>query len=163
MWCIKTHGETYYVEHVDASMPWSTKQTPDNPSTKGSIKFKNCYCSIDEDNVALIRPLTDIDKARIRAKQKGHTRIIFSAHWHTKVTDFFKTHGIKIAPIKRIAGSCGSSYYLTDILKQAEATFTLLSLKSELRILKENEVYWKAYDDDGLRNSLDADIYDDDM
>jgi hypothetical protein len=42
MWVIKTKGNTYYVEHVDidAGVGFSTKETPDNPHTKGSLKFK---------------------------------------------------------------------------------------------------------------------------
>lgn len=42
MWVIKAKGETYYVDHVDmeSGIGFSTKETPDNPSTKGSIKFK---------------------------------------------------------------------------------------------------------------------------
>jgi len=42
MWVIKAKGQTYYVDHVDmeSRIGFSTKETPDNPSTKGSIKFK---------------------------------------------------------------------------------------------------------------------------
>lgn len=40
-WVIKTKGETFYVKHVECNAPWSTKETPDNPSTKGSLKVKN--------------------------------------------------------------------------------------------------------------------------
>lgn len=42
MWVIKHKGETYYVDHVDVSegVGFSTKETPDNPHTKGSLKFK---------------------------------------------------------------------------------------------------------------------------
>lgn len=42
MWVIKCKGETYYVNHVDVkpNVGFSTKETPDNPHTKGSIKFK---------------------------------------------------------------------------------------------------------------------------
>jgi hypothetical protein len=42
MWVIKAKGETYYVHHVDveAGIGFSTKETPDNPHTKGSLKFK---------------------------------------------------------------------------------------------------------------------------
>lgn len=42
MWVIKTKGQTYYVDHidVDAGIGFSTKETPDNPNTKGSLKFK---------------------------------------------------------------------------------------------------------------------------
>jgi len=42
MWVIKCKGETHYVHHVnvDKGVGFSTKETPDNPHTKGSIKFK---------------------------------------------------------------------------------------------------------------------------
>lgn len=42
MWTIKHKGETYYVNHVDVSpgVGFSTKETPENPHTKGSLKFR---------------------------------------------------------------------------------------------------------------------------
>lgn len=42
MWVIKAKGETHYVNHVDieAGIGFSTKETPDNPHTKGSIKVR---------------------------------------------------------------------------------------------------------------------------
>ncbi len=42
MWVIKVKGETYYVNHVDVSsgIGFSTKETPDNTHTKGSLSFK---------------------------------------------------------------------------------------------------------------------------
>ena len=49
MWVLKTRGETYYIHHLDSDIPFSTKETPDNPHTKGSIKFKNCFLTIDDD------------------------------------------------------------------------------------------------------------------
>lgn len=54
MWIIKTKGETHYINHLTADCPWSTKETPDNPSTKGSLKFKNCRITIDENLEATI-------------------------------------------------------------------------------------------------------------
>lgn len=54
MWVIKAKGQTYYVHHVDVDCPFSTKETPDNPHTKGSLKFKNCVLTIDDDNNARI-------------------------------------------------------------------------------------------------------------
>lgn len=55
MWVIKAKGLTHYVNHVDViDVPFSTKETPDNPSTKGSIKFKRCFLEISEQNVATI-------------------------------------------------------------------------------------------------------------
>lgn len=55
MWVVKTRGQTFYVDHVVSSASWSTKETPDNPSTKGSIKFKNMFLEIDAENTAFIR------------------------------------------------------------------------------------------------------------
>lgn len=53
MWVLKVKGQTYYVEHVDAHIGFSTKETPDNAHTKGSIKFKKCSVEIT-DGVATI-------------------------------------------------------------------------------------------------------------
>jgi len=41
-WVIKHKGQTYYVDHVDVTngASWSTKETPNNDHTKGSIRFK---------------------------------------------------------------------------------------------------------------------------
>ena len=54
MWVIKCRGDTYYVHHVDVSpgVGFSTKETPDNPHTKGSIKIKG-YLTLEqsEDNI----------------------------------------------------------------------------------------------------------------
>jgi hypothetical protein len=51
---IKAKGETYYVNHVTANAPWSTKETPNNPATKGSLKFKNVTVVIDDKNEATL-------------------------------------------------------------------------------------------------------------
>jgi hypothetical protein len=42
MWVIKHKGVTHYVNHVivDEGVGFSTKETPNNPHTKGSIKIK---------------------------------------------------------------------------------------------------------------------------
>lgn len=54
MWVLKTKGETHYVNHVIAKVGWTTKETPDNSHTKGSLKFKNVDVEIDENNEATI-------------------------------------------------------------------------------------------------------------
>lgn len=54
MWVLKTKGTTYYVHSVTCTVPWSTKQTPDNPHTKGAIKLKHCILNIDEGGHAMI-------------------------------------------------------------------------------------------------------------
>lgn len=52
-WVLKIKGKSYYVNHVICNKGWETKETPDNPSTKGSIKIKNCDVII-ENGVAKI-------------------------------------------------------------------------------------------------------------
>lgn len=45
MWTLKIKGESHYVTHVTVkpNVGFSTKETPDNPHTKGAIKMKaNC-------------------------------------------------------------------------------------------------------------------------
>ena len=56
-WVIKAKGQTFYVNHVTANMPWSTKETPDNDHTKGAIKFKHARLTIDCDNCATLESL----------------------------------------------------------------------------------------------------------
>ena len=55
MWVIKVKGITHYVDHVDvdSGIGFSTKETPDNPHTKGSLKFKGKIkiTKSDDDNV----------------------------------------------------------------------------------------------------------------
>ena len=48
MWVLKVKGQTHYVNHVECNLPWSTKETPDNPHTKGAIKIKNASFVIEE-------------------------------------------------------------------------------------------------------------------
>lgn len=57
MWVIKCRGDTHYVNHVDVSpgVGFSTKETPDNPSTKGSIKFKANLNIVDENNIKIAK------------------------------------------------------------------------------------------------------------
>ena len=66
MWVLKFHGETYYVDHVDCQVPWSTKETPDNSHTKGSIKVKDVLLQIDEENCAKLTKLSFVDKIRLK-------------------------------------------------------------------------------------------------
>lgn len=57
MWVLKTKGETFYVDHLDARIGFSTKETPDNPHTKGSLKFRGRLTieTIDDKVLALIQ------------------------------------------------------------------------------------------------------------
>ena len=40
MWTLKHKGQTYYIHHMESLIGFSTKETPDNQHTKGSLKFK---------------------------------------------------------------------------------------------------------------------------
>lgn len=54
MWVIKTKGKTFYVNHVTSLVPWSTKETPDHPSTKGALRVKKCRVAIDAEGHATL-------------------------------------------------------------------------------------------------------------
>ncbi len=60
MWVIKAKGETYYVHHVDvdSGIGFSTKETPNNSHTKGSIKFRGKLdiTEVEEESIARIYP-----------------------------------------------------------------------------------------------------------
>lgn len=58
MWVIKCRGDTHYVHHVvvEPGVGFSTKETPNNTHTKGSIKFKaNLVLETDENNQTIAR------------------------------------------------------------------------------------------------------------
>lgn len=55
MWVVKAKGKTYYVNHVDCETPWTTRENPDHPSTKGSIRVKRGAIHIDVAGNALIK------------------------------------------------------------------------------------------------------------
>ena len=57
MWVVKCRGDTYYVNHVEVSpgVGFSTKETPDNPHTKGSIKFKANLMIEEENNIIIAK------------------------------------------------------------------------------------------------------------
>jgi hypothetical protein len=151
MWVLKFHGETYYVNHVECNVPWSTKETPDNNHTKGSIKVKEVLLTIDENNEAKLTNLTIYDKFRLRNKKLGITRIMFRPH--SDMHKALQNNEFKHSPFKTISAPCTTSYIICDMLKKEEVTFASLKYDS-FRILKENEHYYKQYDetkDDRIR------------
>ena len=54
-WIVKVKGQTYYVHHmdIDKGIGFSTRETPDNPSTKASLRIKG-RVRIDKDGNAFI-------------------------------------------------------------------------------------------------------------
>lgn len=141
-WVIKAKGTTYYVDHVDCKCPWSTKETPENSHTKGSIKIKDCLLVITDDNTATITPITDDDLRRLRNEKRGITRIIFK--YASEIHNALKNNEFKHSPFKNVTGECGTSYVVCDLLDKVEVTFA--ALKYQFRILASNEGYYKAYD-----------------
>ena len=150
MWVLKFHGETLYVDHVDCTVPWSTKETPDNSRTKGSIKVKDVLLQIDDDNCATLSKLSFVDKIRLRNQKLGITRIIVKEgadHW--KFKEALKKFEINHGPIKGIGGACTNTFYMADILDKAQFSMLALAMSdcASFRILNPNEGYYKYYDD----------------
>ncbi len=144
MWVLKFHGETYYVNHVDAKLPWTTKETPDNSHTKGSIKFKNVLVTINEQNEATLSELSLFDRIRLRNQKLGITRIMFRPH--SAVHKSLQNNEVKHSPFKNIRGACSSGFVICDILKKEEMTYLALKHANEFRILMPNESYYQEYD-----------------
>lgn len=158
MWVVKTHGKTFYVNHVTADMPWSTKETPSNFHTKGSIKFRECLLVIDENNEATLSKLTAIDRIRLRNRRLGITRIIF--RYGSPMHAALKNNEFKHSPFKNVSGGCGTNFVVCDLLKKEEATFA--AIKYDFRILAANEAYYRAYDAPGTYIDDDEIGYNDD-
>lgn len=148
MWVVKAKGKTYYVNHFTSTIPFSTKETPDNSHTKGSIKIKECLLTIDSDNNATASILHLHDKMRLRNQELGITRIIFSGNFDKII----KEENIKHSPFKTMHGSCGTRHIVCDLLDEKQLMW--LSLKYDtkklFRVLQSNEEYYRAYDDPKL-------------
>jgi len=157
MWVLKTAGETFYVNHVDCEIPWSTKETPDNSHTKGSIKVKNVLLTIDDDNSASLKELNIYDKFRLRNQKLGITRIIFN--WGGTIHKALVQNEFKHSTFKNVEGGCGTSFVICDLLKKEQATFAALKYPNSFRILAPNETYYKFYDS---KEKWIEEIYEDD-
>ncbi len=153
MWVVKAKGESYYVEHVVCSVPWSTKETPNNSHTKGSIKLKNCLITIDDDNVATITELTLEDKLRLVKREA--IRIITSSG--SQLKNILLTKNIKHSKIQTFGGGCSTVWYVCDILVPSHYTMLSLMLPN-VRQLMANENYYKWYDN---RGGYELDLLDD--
>jgi len=143
MWVLKFHGETLYVNHVDCQLPWSTKETPDNSHTKGSIKVKNALLRISDDNDATLTELTLIDKFRLRNQRLGITRIMFrpSSGMHKALMAGEYKH----SPFKYIRGACASSFIICDLLSKNQVLLARIKY-DDWREVKPNESYYTEYD-----------------
>ena len=144
MWVLKFHGETYYVNHVECNVPWSTKETPDNSHTKGSIKVKEVLLTIDEDNNANLTQLSIFDKIRLRNQKLGITRIMFRPR--SEIHLALLNNEVKHSPFKNILGRCSTGFVICDILNKSDVTFLTLKYGEQFRVLMPNESYYQEYD-----------------
>ena len=140
MWVIKTRGESFYVEHVTCELPWSTKETPDNSHTKGSIKIKKCLLTIDENNCATISKLSEDDEQRLSGRKKT-VRII--TKYGRALRKFLENK--QHSPIKTFGGACSTTWYVCDIQDERVLTLAKLVL-DDVRVLMPNEDYYRWYD-----------------
>lgn len=160
MWVIKTHGKTYYVNHVTCNAPWSTKETVDNPHTKGSIKVKKVKLIIDDENFATLDPITedDIDSKRHDA---AFARIIVNYN-HNVIQQFLIDQQCKIGHFKTVYGGCGSKFLIVDIFNEEDLVLLRLT-HTGWRTLRENEEYYKIYNDSEVTHVSEPDdaLYED--
>jgi hypothetical protein len=143
MWVVKAHGVTFYVNHVTSELPWSTKETPDNDKTKGSIKFKKCKLTIDSENNATISKL-GIPDAWLKHPEKRAGRIILRQN--TDMHRALKANEFKHSKIKEIIGACGSLWAICDIREEYDLTLAALKYAGQFRIMAPNEAYYQDYD-----------------
>ena len=162
MWSIKAKGKTFYVHHVNCNLPWTTKETPDNPHTKGSIKIHDCVLAIDQDNCATIRQPSASDRIRLAKSGDWPIRLLLSLNTAQVFAERAHQLGIEHGELKRMTGGCGTVWHVTEIWQEEDLTALVLSFPAYgLRRLAENEIYYTQYD------SQEADIqlpsgYDDD-
>ena len=162
MWVLKAAGKTYYVDHVTCQVPWSTKETPSNTHTKGSIKVKNCLVEIDAENAAMIRALDAADQIRLRNQRMGITRVIVRSTDSVTLRTRLRDMEIKHGPIKSVVGGCSSTFYITDIMKGSHFTaLGLAMLGTTFRELMPNEGYYRLYDrgKDSAQEYIDSEDY----
>ena len=154
-WTIKTRGETLYVNHVTSNIPWTTKETPDNNHTKGSIKLKKAILKISDLNEAEISLATDADVSRLKALAKGYVRIMWAPSNHATVTKYLKIQEIGHTPIKSLEGSCGRYYYVTDIKSNDDVVAMELAIHGSFWRLSPNAIHYRAYDDPSILEDED--------
>ena len=54
-WIIKHKGETHYIHHLDSKVGFSTKETPQNEHTQGSLMFRGNLEIIEENGLKIAK------------------------------------------------------------------------------------------------------------
>lgn len=143
MWIIKSRGQTYYIEHLEANLPFSTKETPDNDHTKGSIKFKNVHVTIDNDKTAHLRQATPEDMQVQKERDKAPIRVLVDDI--IEAQEALRKHKISHDPVKIIHSACGEEFYVFELDKERDFSLLSMSLDSNIRLLSENEDLYLDY------------------
>lgn len=144
MWVLKAHGVTFYINHIDANIPFSTKETPDNSHTKGSLKFKDCKLTIRDDNTASLDPLGMFDHNLPHPKESARiiTRDGSGLHEALIANEF------KHSSFKEVEGACSTDFIICDLLDKNEMLLAMLKYPNQFRLLSPNERYYIAYEKD---------------
>ena len=145
MWVLKTQGKTFYVNHVDCTVPWSTKETPNNSHTKGAIKVKKVRLTIDDGNTATISELTAEEINSLKTSKKYIACILINASVSEKIKEYLQGLNIQTGTWKKVYGSCGTLYQMTEIYSKEDLTLLSLTWYNSFRTLQENEDYYKRY------------------
>ena len=165
MWVVKAKGETYYVEHVDCEVPWSTKETKDNPHTKGSIKLRNCIVRIDDENCASIVKASMDDIIRLKEQAKPRHILMTRAYpMDGNLESAIKQLNIPHGEFKKIRGVCSTPYDLAEVYSTDFMTMLKL-LCPNVRELQPNEDYYQGFvqeDGDRIDGIYEYDYDDDD-
>ena len=135
MWIIMAKGKTYYVNHVEANIPWTTKETPLNVRTKGALKFRSALLRL-EDGSAKVDILTEEDRERLTALLP--TRIIF--RYKNEFLWLLQHNDIKHGPCMRYSGGCGRNNYVVEIAKD-DLTMLALAYSNQFDILTEDSLW----------------------
>lgn len=146
MWVVKTKGETYYVEHVESNLPWSTKETPDNSHTKGSLQLKNVHLIIRDDNTAILNELTDEIKLELKNRKKFKNRYIIEKFVNIKkIRKYVEENNIPRKTVT-ITAECSTPIYILEFKDEQYQTLALIQFGHIVRQLMQNESYYKLLD-----------------
>jgi hypothetical protein len=146
MWVIKTKGKTFHVNHVNCTLPWSTKETPNSSHTKGSIKVKHALLTIDENNEATISRLSLEDEKRLSHRREP---IRIGWTWSTNLTvmNLMQQLPIEHSDIRMLAsGGCTSDWYVCDIYSEEDLVQLKLTVGAGFRTFSSNEWQFQDYD-----------------
>lgn len=146
MWSLKAKGKTFYVNHVNCTLPWSTKETPNSSHTKGSIKVKHALLTIDDNNEATISRLSLEDEQRLN-QQSDPNRVGWTSGSNVIVMGLLTDLDIAHSDIKLLhSGGCSADWYVCDIHSQEDLVQLKLTVGAGFRTFSSNEWQFKEYD-----------------